>query len=232
MTARMETRFNQVAVVAVLALLTAHDPLAPATIVVDATCSLADAITAANTDTTAGGCTTGAGADEIALTADVTLVDALPAVASDIDIQGNGFSVSRDQTEEPFRIFEVQGSFDFALQNVTVSGGDAGTGRGGAVTLPGYTASLTLTNTTLSGNTAERGGAIYHYGPATLVGSTVSGNSAADGGGIWTQNSLRITEGSLVTGNQATGDGGGIHEFWYGSIRVYDSTISDNTAGR
>ena len=52
-----------------------------ATITVDgATCTLADAITAANTNTATGGCDTGsAGADTLNLTANIGLTAALPA---------------------------------------------------------------------------------------------------------------------------------------------------------
>ena len=61
------------------------------------TCTLIDAITAANTDTVTGGCLAGAGADTITLTADVILTTGLPAITttSVITIEGAGFTISR-----------------------------------------------------------------------------------------------------------------------------------------
>lgn len=54
-------------------------------------CTLADAITAANTDTATGDCPAGdSGADTIILQADVTLAAALPEISSTITIEGGG----------------------------------------------------------------------------------------------------------------------------------------------
>ncbi len=226
---RSTRRSSRAATAVILALLTVQYPLAPAIIVVDESCSLADAITAANGDSATGACTAGAGADELQLTADVVLIDALPSVASDIDVEGSGFTIVRDPAEEAFRIFQVRSNSTLHLRNVTVSGGDAGSGWGGAASVF-YGSALTLTNSTLSGNTADHGGAIYHYGNVTLVGSTISGNSAVNGGGIWTQGLLQVTAGSLITGNHATAEGGGIGERWYGTVVISDSTVSYNVA--
>ena len=61
-------------------LLVLSHPLWAATIIVDETsCTLGDAITAANTDAAVGGCTAGSGADTIELTTDVTLTEAVIA---------------------------------------------------------------------------------------------------------------------------------------------------------
>jgi CSLREA domain-containing protein len=58
-----------------------------------AMCSLRDAITAANTDAVAGGCVAGdPGADtiQISVSGTISLIDFLPAVTGDLDIQGPG----------------------------------------------------------------------------------------------------------------------------------------------
>ena len=83
---RTTYRANRVTELAVLALLIVPNRLTPAVIVVDDTCSLADAITAANTDSATGGCPAGSGADELQLTGDVTLTEELPSVASEISV--------------------------------------------------------------------------------------------------------------------------------------------------
>ena len=56
-----------------VALLVCPPPLLAAVIVVDGSCTLVDAITAANTDMATGGCPAGSEADEILLTVDVSL---------------------------------------------------------------------------------------------------------------------------------------------------------------
>lgn len=76
------------------------------------------------------------------------------------------------------------------------------------------------------------GGGIYSYGDVTITDSTVSGNTATyDGGGIWA-NGLRMS-GSAVTGNDAA-YGGGItgstFNFRHRFLRVTNSTISGNSA--
>ena len=71
-----------------------------------------------------------------------------------------------------------------SLNNLTIENGDDTSGVfGGGIFNDG---TLTLTNSTVSGNTATYyGGGIYNYGTVTLTNSTVSGNSANWGGGIF-----------------------------------------------
>ena len=97
--------------------------------------------------------------------------------------------------------------------------------------------SATLTNTTISGNTANtRGGGIYVYsGDATLIGCTVSNNSilsgGGSGGGIYNSGYSTLTlNNSTVSGNSAQGFGGGIYNGYYSSASLLNCTISGNTA--
>ena len=57
---------------AVLLVLFSHPALAATIVVDETTCTLVDAITAANTDSPVGGCTAGSGPDTIELTTNVT----------------------------------------------------------------------------------------------------------------------------------------------------------------
>lgn len=71
------------------ALLLAASTAQAATITVDGTvCTLADAITAANTDVAVGGCVAGSGVDTIILQQDVLLAAKLPEITSAIIIEG------------------------------------------------------------------------------------------------------------------------------------------------
>ena len=97
--------------------------------------------------------------------------------------------------------------------------------------------SLSVVNSTLSGNWATEagvGGGVCNNtdGQMTISNSTLSGNSAYDGGGVYnnTNGTLTISNSSLV-GNSASGDystGGGITN--YGTLTVLNSTLSGNSA--
>ena len=213
-----------------------------ATINVDGTsCTLIDAVTAANNDAPAGGCTAGSGADTLVLPAGsthtLTAVNnysysydstGLPRVTSAITIAGNGSTITRDPGAPQFRILEVAENGHLTLQEITVSGG-ANTslyGRGGGLQNSGI---LTLTNSTVSGNSTGQygnGGGVSNTGTLTLTNSTVSGNSASSGGGVAGSGVLTLTN-STVSGNSAS-SGGGVHN--NGTLTLTNSTVSGNSA--
>lgn len=185
-------------------------PAVAATINVSGTCTLVDAITAANTNTATGGCQKGSGADKLVLSGDVMLTavnsdfagpNGLPIVTSAITIEGNGATISRATSAPEFRIFTVDGTGSVAgnltLNRTTISGGKLtaiGSRGGGILNLEGE---LTVIASTISGNAvpnasgdyeSEGGGiaAISDTQRVTLaiVSSTLSNNSAAVGGGL------------------------------------------------
>jgi hypothetical protein len=135
-----------------------------ATIFVDGTtCTLVDAITAANTDATVAGsqCPAGSGADTLVLvpgsTHTLTSVNnttfgatGLPVVTSTITIQGNGSTVQRGSGAPNFRLLAVGTTGNLTVQQLTLQGGQT-SGDGGGVFNQG---TLTLSQCTLSGNSA------------------------------------------------------------------------------
>lgn len=70
--------------------------------------------------------------------------------------------------------------------------------KGGGICNSG---TATLTDSTVSGNTANNGGGIYNEGTVTLSDSTVSGNTASNGGGIYNEGGTFIMSGSSVIGD-------------------------------
>ena len=144
--------------------------------------SLKSAISTANTS--------GPGPDTIELGAGcvytLTAVDnnwygpnGLPAIASDVTIDGNGATITRDTSQPAFRFFFVgadPGSTAHHTENYVTPG--AGT--------------LTLNNVTLSGGRANGGS------------SNGGGGGAGMGGAIFSQGTVRIS-GSTLTGNVAQG---------------------------
>jgi len=95
---------------------------------------------------------------------------------------------------------------------------------------PGYnTATMTITDSTIKGNTAINGGGIYNdQSTITITGSTIQENNAVTGAGIWSSGTTSISD-STITGNVALIQGGGIH-FQGGTLTVTDSNITHNTA--
>jgi hypothetical protein len=112
------------------------------------------------------------------------------------------------------------------VTNSTLSGNSAGAG-GGIYN----DRTLTVTGTTLSGNTVSfAGGALYNYSWASVTNSTLSGNTAYGAGGISNMGTLIVTNSTLV-GNIVTRFGGGISSD-NGSLTVNSSTFSGNSAER
>jgi uncharacterized repeat protein (TIGR01451 family)/CSLREA domain-containing protein len=96
--------------------------------------------------------------------------------------------------------------------------------------------SVVLTNTTITGNIAPivGGAAFYYLSSATLTNATVTGNTStsAHSGGLYFYAVLNLTiEDSLISGNEAAANGGGIKIAYGGPITIRDTEISGNTAG-
>ena len=111
-----------------------QSPGLAATIPVGGSCTLVDAITAANTDTATGGCPAGSGADTIVLPAGSTQTltsvnnntygpTGLPVISSVITIAGQGSTITRASGAPEFRLLAVNSTGDLTLQETTVSGG-------------------------------------------------------------------------------------------------------------
>ncbi len=126
------------------------------------------------------------------------------------------------------RVFHVTGAFTAALQNLTIANGLTG-GQGGGI--HNVIGTLTISNSTFSGNTASDGGGINNDGTLTISNSTFSGSSAThafgSGGGISNLGTLTISN-STISGNSAP-FGGGIYTN-LGTLTISNSTISGNSA--
>ena len=130
------------------------------------------------------------------------------------------------------RVFDIEGG-SAALAGLTITGGNASgfnnSSGGGLIDNVG---TLSLTDCTVSGNSASgQGGGLWEYkGMLSLTDCTVSGNSAPAGGG-----GLREYDGTLsltdctVTGNTTSGGGGGLYNM-YGTATLTNCTLTANTA--
>jgi CSLREA domain-containing protein len=140
-----------------------------------------------------------------------------------------------------FRIFEISGPVNVTISGLTIANGKAPDLGGGGIYISGGISkpkvTLTITNTTISGNSAlyPGGGGIHNYdGTLIITNSTISGNQGDGfGGGILNSGGLdggatvNITN-STLTGNLGGGGGGGGVYNNGGTVTITNSTISGN----
>jgi hypothetical protein len=199
----------------------------------------------------------------------ITLGGTQLLIGGNVTIQGPGGPGAAQLTvsgNNASRVFKIDDGVVVTLDGLTIANGRGSNdvflgardyaGGGGIWNL----GTLTLTNSTVSGNTAtatiqNAGGGIYNYGTLTLNRSTVSGNTASGGafdigGGIYNQ-SYTHRDGrsyatvtvinSTITDNSVSGPtdsrqnyGGGIYNETFNgfsaTVTVINSTIADNSA--
>ena len=213
-----------------------------ANIAVDGTtCSLADAIISANTDTAVGGCSAGSGDDVLDLDiggSPFNLTVGLPSITTNVTVNGNGSTVARDPGAPYFTIFTLDGGSTSSLNDLTIRGGyDAGN-QGGGVNI-GAGTTTEINNCIITGNT---GGGVFLYNPgnATINNSLISNNSGVVddyyGGGVSINSGYLEINNSTITGNSnvsTNAGGGGVYVTDYDTtvtVGISNSTISGNTS--
>ena len=162
----------------------------------------------------------------------ITLMTGELAITSSLTINGTGANLLTVSGNNASRVFSIVSGFTVSLSGMKITGGDwrgsGPSGTGGGLTNNGST--LTLTDLTISGNTASGfGGGISNGGTLTVTSSTISGNTATGGGGgILNLGTVTLTN-TTISGNTAngTGTGGGLEN--RGILTVNNSTISDNS---
>lgn len=222
----------------------------------DGSCTLREAIIAANTDTasgaTPGECAAGDDNNDTidlsGVTGTITLVSALETITESVVITGPGadaLTVDADGASTAARVFTFDspgGDQVFNLSGLTLTGGDPNNNGGGILLETGD--ALTIDACVITGNEASgasQGGAIANNGGTlTITGSTISNNSAGlnptgatlGGGGIASSGSLTIIN-STISGNETSTNinsarrGGGVRA---ANATIKNSTVSGNTA--
>lgn len=169
-------------------------PVQAATIIVNSTAdSGAGSLRTALTSAAAG--------DTITFTTSGTLqlLSNLPTLTqTDLTIEGNTVTILGGAS---VRSFTVTIGASVTINKLTMTGGNCNSvcpvgNSGGGIYNSG---TLTLTNSTVSGNLASAGGGgIYNDGTLTLTNSTLSGNLAsAGGGGILNYGTLTLSNSTL-----------------------------------
>jgi CSLREA domain-containing protein len=223
----------------------------------DSSCTLRDAIIAANTNANSSDQDVITFSSTITGTpSTITLASALPTITEPLSIQGPGtvagnsnITISGDGN---YKIFAMYGNaYAFGVSGLTLSDGYLANGRGGAIHVEDSGAAmageptLTVQDSELSGNTSAAGGAIYAFRASVSVqDSDISNNTATGhsygtgGGGIYLFPGIAGTltiDHSTMSGNTAShgtsmyahATGGAVHSG--GATDILDSTISGNS---
>jgi len=161
------------------------------------------------------------------LSGTINLASVLPDLSTNINIQGPGanlLTVRRD-TGDAYRIFTVDSGATVGIAGLTVSNGqDSGISNAGT---------LTLSDATISDNSAGEGGGLYNSGTATVTACTFTRNYGDwSGSALYNVGTLTLSN-STVSGNTCSST----DDWWggYGCIGsegttlITSCTISGNT---
>jgi CSLREA domain-containing protein len=215
--------------------------------VCDATCTLRDAVQAANALP---------GTDQIVLPAGTLRLDQANAggtpedsnVSGDLDItdpvtiRGAGALATTIQSFVPDRVLDLHGdSTDVSLSDLGIAGG-IGDGFGGGINAPDGD-QLSLEHVYVHDNTVQFKDALFSFGGGIYKGtgsliandSTISNNGAganqtAYGGGIFLETASAQLENDTIAGNSANSSGGGIHDDHPNAATLAFVTIVGNSA--
>ena len=192
------------------------------------------------------------------VTGTITLASTL-TINTSLTITGAGAPNVAISGNNSVQAFSISGGTTVTISGLTIqNGNNTGGGTYGSVAGGGiYNAgTLTLSNSTVSGNTVSAtgsgyyvsvyGGGIYNAGTLALSNSTISGNTAngggndyyggVTGGGIFNAGTLTLSN-STISGNTATSandfygsvSGGGISNG--GTLTVKNSIVANNPSG-
>ena len=152
--------------------------------------------------------------------------------ASNVTIDGNGYAID---AQKKFRIFYITGR-NVTIKNIRLLNGYSKY-YGGAIN--SQNGNLSIVNSSINGNIAEKGGGIYiEDGSLFVIGSTIANNELVDfsgegwrsatGGGVSTSyGDLFVLNSSFI--NNTAYNGGAIHTE-HGETFINDSTFRNNDA--
>ena len=127
------------------------------------------------------------------------------------------------------RVFHITANVPVTFDGVTIQNAKT-TAQGGGIWA---NSALTLTNSTVTGNTASWGGGIFNGSAGTMAisNTTINQNTASTSGAgaIGNRGALTITD-STISGNKCAANGGAIVSFAPGNITIETSTFSGNSA--
>jgi predicted outer membrane repeat protein len=176
-----------------------------------------------------------------------TILGQLSIIGDQTPVGNFGVPVWYISGEHQSRVFQVTGSGNLTLDNLTIDNGSTTDSAGGGGIL--NQGSLTLENVTVSANNAPNGagGGIASTGPSMLIEHSIfTGNHASvSGGGVWTSGANATFNHDTISNNRVTGvdysanspsaspspgglaEGGGL-DISSGNVAISFTTISGN----
>ncbi len=163
--------------------------------------------------------------DATGISGAITLTGGELLVNKSVTINGAGADELAVDGNATSTVFQIGSGKIVTISGLTIRNGQGNFGGG---ILNGDSATLTIINSTLSGNTGGNGGGSFNSGTLSVINSTVSGNMASEGAGIYNSGAgaLTITN-STFSGNTAGGGGVSLN---LGTLQIANSTLSDNSA--
>jgi len=175
----------------------------------------------------------------------ITLTSGELYIPKSLTIQGPGRDLLTISGDNLSRVFAVKDRQTVTLSGMTISNGN---GNAGNNTLPGddgaggaiaNLGALTLSDCTVSGNSASKGGGGivngFHLGgyqsTLTVIDCTISGNSAPYGGAIYNASGAMTISNSILSGNSAGIAGGAIYNDGGPTTVSGGCTLTGNSAG-
>ncbi len=160
----------------------------------------------------------------------ITLTSAALTVATDVTITGPGATNLTISGNNLLQVFIVNDGVTTGISGLTIANGQITGNVGGGIYSSG---TLTVSDSVISGNTADQGGGIYnHNGTLVVNTSTISGNTSQGGGaggGLYNTGTLTVNN-STVSSNTAPNGGAGAGLFDGGTLTINNSTFNANIA--
>jgi CSLREA domain-containing protein len=181
-------------------------------------CSLREAIQAANTNAGFGGCAAGSGADTIPLATGTYQLAIAPDGTPEDNLDGD---------------LDIIAGSAVTISHTGVTPSAISGGGSDRVLHILATGTATISGITITGGSATLGGGILNQGQLVLSNSTLRGNRVtAFGGGL--ENFMATAVANLtnvtVSGNSSAADSGGVENFSSATINLNNVTITNNTA--
>jgi len=223
--------------------------------IADGTCTLREAMIAANTNAAYHGCTAGssAGTDTITFIYpynQLYLAASLPTVTSALVIDGGGYVLINVAGNAGVNGALQNTAGRLTLRGIEITGADTivvNVGAGASATLSGMwihgnsggsaiynNGTLGITASTISDNDSASGsaGAIYNNnGAVSVADTTFDSNHATTGGAIYNQGGTLTIDRSTFSSNPADADGGAIFNNT-GTLTVADTSFLTNTGNQ
>jgi hypothetical protein len=159
-------------------------------------------------------------------------------IEKNVTLRGAGRDRTTIQGTSAASVIRVGTTANVDIRNVTITGGGGSRTRfdakgGGGILNEGE---LILADSTVRDNAAANGlgGGIYSSSSKNfrIFNSNISDNRAQTGGGIFIREGDVFIANSNISRNQSESDGGGIRHDGGETLRIEDSIIGDNRAGR